>query len=64
MNSDRSSGPGTRPGGDDEDAVEAIRAWIVERLYSSDPPELSAVEPIPLFDVRQVDDALRPGDER
>jgi hypothetical protein len=64
MNPDARTGPEGPAGGDDDEAVEAIRAWIVERLYSSDPPELSAVEPIPLFDVGQVDDALRLGDER
>lgn len=64
MNPDVVTGPERPPGHDDEEAVEAIRAWIVERLYSIDPPELSAVEPMPLFDVRQIDDALRLGDER
>lgn len=48
----------------DEDDVRAerIRAWIVERLYSSDLAELSAIEPMPLFDIGQVDDAMKAAD--
>jgi len=38
-------------------APRRIAAWFVERLHSANPPDLAAVEPLPLF-------AIEPRDER
>jgi hypothetical protein len=59
----KTTGNPERPSAADAQAVR-IRDWIVARLYASDPPELSAVEPMPLFDMQQVEDGMEVGDDQ